>query len=408
MLARVRPHLPALVGALAGVALLAWLGLIDFAWTDYDVEASPAFKALAEGHVVQFLALSPVYGGSLVLRAPFAALPALWGGGELAVFRAGSLACMFVVAGFGVWLVARMRALGRPLLSRATVLGLVAAGPIAELALEYGHPEEILGAVLCVAAVLAAGGRRVTWAGVLLGLAIATKAWAVLAVGPVLLALGFRPLRTLAIAALVTAALTSPLALAHPSSFATKVDGMAHTGAIFHPQQVWWFTGEEKMVRGHQTRVAPAWIEQLTHPLIVGVGLALSGLLWFSRRRRGVSRDDALLLLALLLLARCALDTWNEVYYATPFLLALVTWEGLARRRPPVLSLLATMAIWVAFQELPLHHVGGDGQGVAYLLFALPAIAGLAFRLFGRPRTSVHAGARELRALPRLADQAAV
>ena len=94
MAARVRPHLPALAGALLGVAVLAWLGLLDFYWSDYDNEAAPAFKALAEGHLQQFLALSPSYGGSLVLRAPFAAIPSLWGGGEMAVFRAGSLPCM--------------------------------------------------------------------------------------------------------------------------------------------------------------------------------------------------------------------------------------------------------------------------------------------------------------------------
>jgi len=43
--------------------------------------------------------------------------------------------------------------------------------------------------VLCTAAVLCALNDRPTWAAVLLGLAIPNKEWAVLAVGPVLVAL---------------------------------------------------------------------------------------------------------------------------------------------------------------------------------------------------------------------------
>src|SRR5213593_1894544 len=119
---RVRPHLPALLGALAGVAVICWLGLVDWQWTDYDVEASPAFNALVAGHIGEFLRLSPAYGGSMVLRAPFALLPGLWGGGQWAVFRAVSIPCVLAAAGLGVWLVARMRELGHPLLSRATAL----------------------------------------------------------------------------------------------------------------------------------------------------------------------------------------------------------------------------------------------------------------------------------------------
>ena len=45
MTARLRPHVPAALAALAGMAVMAWLGLIGFAWTDYDIEASGAFKS---------------------------------------------------------------------------------------------------------------------------------------------------------------------------------------------------------------------------------------------------------------------------------------------------------------------------------------------------------------------------
>src|ERR1700709_1683748 len=79
------------LAALAGSAALAWLRLVGFAWSDYETEAQPAFSALVHGHLTQFLRLAPAYGGSLVERAPFAALPRLLGGGELAAPRMRAL-----------------------------------------------------------------------------------------------------------------------------------------------------------------------------------------------------------------------------------------------------------------------------------------------------------------------------
>ena len=84
---------------------------------------SPAFSALTHGHVLEFLRLAPAYGGSLVERAPFALLPGLWGGGQLAVYRMVALPCLLAVAAFGVWLCARMRDAGRPALWHVLVLG---------------------------------------------------------------------------------------------------------------------------------------------------------------------------------------------------------------------------------------------------------------------------------------------
>src|ERR1700722_16621451 len=167
----------ALCALLAGVAsaTMAWLGLYGFAWNDYESEARPAFDALAQGHVVEFLRLAPAYGGSFVERAPFALLPDLWGGGSLAVYRMVALPCLLAAATLGVWLVARMRAEVRPTLARSVVLGLCVANPLTLQALEIGHPEGLLGACMCVAAVLLASRDRPLLAAILLGLAIANK-----------------------------------------------------------------------------------------------------------------------------------------------------------------------------------------------------------------------------------------
>ena len=170
----------ALVVSAAGLGLLivGWLSLTDWNWTDYDSEARPALDALVQGHPLLFLQLAPAYGGSLLMRAPFALAPKLWGGGELSMFRGAAAPCMVAVAILGVWLVAQMRARGDTRLARALVLFLCVANPISLPALEYGHPEEMLGAVLCIFAVVLAFRDRPVWSGVLLGLAVANKQWA--------------------------------------------------------------------------------------------------------------------------------------------------------------------------------------------------------------------------------------
>src|SRR5215210_4189747 len=287
----------ALALALAGTALMAWMGLQGFAFSDYDREAAPAYLALLHGDLGSFLSLSPAYGGSLILRAPAAMLPALWDGGELAVFRAAAVPCLLAAVALGLVLVAQCAARGIGRGTCALVLALCAANPITWRALEMGHPEELLGGVLCVAAVLAGLGRKPGWAGLLLGLAVANKAWAVLAVGPVLLALPAGRWRALAIAAGLGAAFTLPGLLAAPAT--ATPHGASASGAMFPPWQVWGFLGDMDLpVPGPDPRVArsaPAWLSPLPHPLIAGLALPLS--LLASRRRA-----DPLLLLALLLL----------------------------------------------------------------------------------------------------------
>ena len=94
---------PALL-ALAGTALLASLGLLTPSFTDYEQEVEPALTALGAGDLQSFLSLLPAYGGSLILRSPFALLPDLWGGGQLAVFRSMAVPCLAAGAALGVFL----------------------------------------------------------------------------------------------------------------------------------------------------------------------------------------------------------------------------------------------------------------------------------------------------------------
>jgi hypothetical protein len=373
--------------ALAGAALLAWLGLQDFSFTDYDTEASAAFRTLSAGDVSGFLAQVPAYGGSLVLRAPLAAATAALGGGELAVYRAVSIPGVLALAVLAIVVARRMAERGSSRGTQVLVVALCACNPIALRALQIGHPEELLCAVFAIGAVLVAARDRPLLAGLLLGLAIATKAWAVLAIGPVLLALPRRRLLALALAGGVTGVVMAPLLLA--GSAAALAHGARQTGIVFNPWQLWWPLGDVVNV-GYDGlarpggRFAPAWLSPLTHPLIAALVVPLS-LAWWRRRRAERPGGEQLLgLLALALLLRCILDPWNTVYYELPFLLALLSWEALCRTwQPPVLTLAATIATWLTFETFKQQDP--DLLCALYLAWALPLAGWLAHACFVAP-----------------------
>ena len=386
--------------AAAATAAVGWLGLAEFAFNDYDNEARPAIEALVHGHLGSFLTLAPVYGGSLLERAPFALTANLWGGGELAVYRMMALPCLLAGGAFGLWLIAWMRRDGQGPAARAVALILCVANPVTLLALEIGHPDELLGGVLCVAAVLLASREKSVWAGLALGAAIANKEWAVLAIGPVLLALPGKRMLCMAVAGGVTAALLAPFALFGGGGFLTTLHGAATSagaagaaGTEFQPWQIWWFFGAPAHLASTAlgaipagARLAPGWVESISHQLIVALAVPLTIGAWLSVRlsRRTTPEHVALALLALLLLERCMLDPWDNVYYPLPFLLALLTWEAVARRRPAVLALGSVVAVWIGHRSIGLI-VTPDAQAAFFAAWTVPLALWLGVALYGRP-----------------------
>ncbi len=386
-MARLRLVVPIAVALLAA-AFVAWWGLTGFAWSDYDNEAAGPLVALTGGHLDAFFSSAPAYGGSLLLRSPFALVTAFSGGGETAVYRVMALPCLLAVVGVGVVLF-KLRTDRLPRARWSLLVVVLAAGnPVFLSALDVGHPEELLGAALCVGAVLAASFKRPWLAGLLLGLALANKAWAVLAIGPVLVALDRHRLGALGLAGTIAAVLVAPF-LVGSGAATGAVHAAGTTNTIFQPWQVWWPLGDlGHVVRGLDGavkpgyRVPPQWLGSVSHPLIAVSGVPLS-LLWL-RRRRGDRTPDVLLLLALVLLVRCVLDPWNTGYYHVPFLLALLAWEALQRERPPILSLTAAALVWLSFEKLP-QLVGPDAQSALYLAWAVPAVLALAWAAFRLP-----------------------
>ncbi len=397
-----RENAPCALAALAGSALLAWLGLKSFVWSDYELELLPSVQALTHGDLHRFLALAPVYGGSLIERSPAILLPGLWGGGQLAVYRALAAPGLLACALLAVLLVAGMRRAGASRLARGTVVALCVCNPVSLIALEYGHSEELLGGALCIFAVLLAARpdlqrRGALLAGLALGLAIADKQWAIVAAPAVLLAVptGLRRW-CLPAAAISAGCVLAPLLLAGSGGFTTATVNVAGgvPTSLFEPWQVWWFLGHHGLVPNPEGaaragyRIGPSWVERYSRDLVVAGAGAIGAAAWAGlsggRAARSSGRLDAqgaLCALSLLLLARCLLDTWDALYYPLPFLLALTAWESTrSPLRPPLLALIASALVWLLVEVLH-SRLSGDAQSALFLAWSVPLAAWLAWRL---------------------------
>jgi hypothetical protein len=383
MTRRLAPALTVLGLVVAAALISVGTGLgVDYAgpsWIGNDA-ASPSIEALAGGHLHRFFAEAPMMGSfSLVLRAPFAALGSLVGGGLLLEYRLGVFPCVLALGALGLTVV-RMGHRDRPWTVRALVLGLIVAGPLTFKALYWGHPEELLAAALAVGGILAAP-RRPLLAGVMLGLAIATKQWAWLAVVPALATASEHRLKLLFAAGSVALLWALPMAIGDLHRFADQMHAAGHTGKGVTPSTIWWPFGHvagSHPLDGHtvQTYTVSRWISNLAEPLVLAVSLVLSAWYWRTRRERAYT--DALALLALLLLVRCMLDPLSISYHNAPFAIALAAYEATRRRGLPYLTLVVSGAILLTSQLATQP----DALNAVYLAWSLPVALYLGLTLF--------------------------
>ena len=354
--------------------------LLAFAWwaraalsigtpLDYNVDAAPSIDALARLDIGGFFQTAPLMGPvSIVVRAPFAALA---GGDQLLAYRFGALPCLAAMGVLLYVLLRRMQAAGHPALGGAAIAALFAVNPFVVDALGWGHPEEILGGSLCVLAILAAGAGRTWTAAIVLGLAVTTKQWAVIAIVPTLLAAPAGR-RTIALGAggLATA-LTVPLFLVSASSLSQTAKAIGSVQSWVAPPNVWWplaHSSSHQAFDGVAMRTLhdytlPSVLNPVPHALIVIVAVALGVALWMRRPRP--SLDQVLGLLALVFLLRCLLDPWNNLYYHVPFLLALFARDAVAAPRRPLAAAFGLAFVWLTFKR-----VWPASQGEPDLVFA--------------------------------------
>ena len=354
---------------------------------DYPNDAGPPIAALVHWHLSAFLSSDYVMGPfSLLLRAPFAALA---GADQLAGYRWGAFPCVLAAGFLGLYLSRLARRRGCTPLAGAAIVVICLFNPLTFEALQVGHPEEVLTAALAVAAVAVASEGHGTRAALLLGLAVASKQWAVIAILPVLMALPSRRLAVGVKAAAVVLILVVPGVVAQPHVFAAAQGNVAFGQRFIDSWSAWYpFAGATpgRLVSGpHGVTVTPfaggsALIGRYAHPFIVLSAFAVPLAIALRRRRFALSGPDAMALLVLLALLRCALDPSDNAYYHAPVLLALAGWDALASRGLP-LRAIAGAAIALALTRWSAQ-MDPQAFNALYLAIVVPTAGAIALALW--------------------------
>jgi hypothetical protein len=387
------------LAALSVVAISVWTAWFGGVWQanggDNATVYAPAMNALLDGRFGAFFADLPVNGagGSVLLRAPFALIGKELVGGQLAIYRFGTLACLLALGALGLWLAQGMYRRGASPLTCVGVVALYACTPALLEAVFYGHPEEPLGAVLCIAAVLLAGAGRPQLAGALLGAAVINKAWGVLALGPVLLCVapGQRTRVILPAGAIVGAWLLSG-ALIDPSRLWLSVTATENS-LVAHPQDLWWPLAHTV---GLYPR-PPAIIGAHARQLALALALASAAALALRARRAGapVGVERCLALLAFGFALRCLLEPSPHDYYLLPFVVALGAWELYARGSVSI-SLVAAILLALDFRRL--NEFAPAIPFLLYLAVLLPICSLLLSSMF--PLSRLYDMVKECRGSP--------
>jgi hypothetical protein len=359
--------------------------------------AAPILLALAHGHVSQAASLQPLMGlTSIVWRLPFVVLADLLGGGERLAYALGALACLVPALGLVAWLARRATRFSQ-LTFVALAAAAIVAGSATSQALRFGHPEEILATVLAILAVMTASRGRHGWAAVLLGLAIATKQWALIAAPCVLLALPDRRFAVAVRAALVAGVGAIALPLADPAAFA-RAEAVVGGGRVSGLYSLW--SSLELLVGKPVIHTLPAGLTR-SQASAVALLLALA-VVWLYARRQASRRShpiDVLPLLALFGLLRCVCDPNPWSYYFVPLIIPLAVWEAGMLKRLPLVTGLCCAALSLG-PSAGLTYFGGPGITFSPVvgLVWLGAVAMLACYLascaVGRDRVPLALGAR--------------
>ena len=379
-----------IAGLLYGAAYLSLTAPLgqDYPGPPCDVcdFAGPPIEKLSHGDVHGFFSIQPVMGSvSLIIRAPFAWVARELGRSEQYAYQLGALACLAIAAGFAFMVTRLMDRRGQSMVAQAAVMALFIAGPLTIQALRWGHPEELLAAGLCIGGVVAATRKRPALAGILLGLALATKLWAWLAFLPALIvvARGER-IRFAAWFGAAAALFVLPMLAGDPGRFLAQIHHYSVPGNGLTPSNIWWTYGHEagldvsQGIRGAPTYALPSLLGKMSHILVLAVSLGLTAIYWVKRRDRDPL--DILLLVALIFLLRCMLDPLTYSYHHIPFFVALLSYEGLRRRGLPWVSMFVSAFVWVMTHKIaPMDDPTLLNR--FYLAWAVPAATYLTFAI---------------------------
>jgi hypothetical protein len=375
------------------IVLGTWLAFSTTDPGDYPGDAGVAVSALDHGQIGTYLATHPVMGPFATLfEAPFALL----GQSELAAYHWACFGCVLALVALGRLLFGLARQHGATELGATLIAVLCVLNPITADAFRAGHPEELLTAALAIAAVVIAGRGHSVRAGLLLGLAVASKQWAVLAVLPVLMALPSGRRRAAAVGLGVLAVLTLPALIASPAGFFAAQGNAASGGANATIWSAWYSVSPatvHHVAAGDITlHVIPTALQPLTHPLVVATFLIVPLAVWAWRGRFGIDPERAIALVALLALLRCALDPVDNLYYHAPLLLSLLAWDAVRPLGRLPLRGLCGAAFVLLFSRWSSNLGDLQAFNLAYLAVTVGAGALIASHVFGHRAASLQHG----------------
>jgi alpha-1,6-mannosyltransferase len=388
-----------------------------FTWKTCD-DPGPAIDALSHGRLNDFFDLQPFLGPvTIVARAPVVAAVRSAGGDVTAQYRWGALVCLLAAVALGIWLALIAARRGLPF----WVQGLIAVGavlnPVTFATLKWGHPEEVVTAAFAVAALICASRRRPLAAGILLGLAIGAKAWALIAIPALLLVLEPAALRRgLAAVVITTGVLMAPMALGSPTRFhevTTEVGKLGSQLGTETPANLMWPVATVKAVNvpvhlddGRDVRLVgraaklPVAVARAARLVVFAAALLFAFLWW---RRGGAARPESvLLLLALTLLVRGLFDPSNHSYYHAGPLLALLGYETLTRRAFPFATA-AFMALFELTNRIAGHFQSFEANNRIYLAWAVPFAIYKGWELLSHQSWNSSASSSRSETSPRLA-----
>jgi len=357
--------------------------------TEICDDPGASIEALSHGDLKGFFANQPSMGSfSLLVRTPPAIVAA---GNDLAVYRSGVFICVLAAGLLGVFLAMSMLRHGRPWTVWALLGTACVVNPLTYQAAYWGHPEEVLGAVLAVGAVIAAGRRHWLIGALMLAAALATKQWAALAVVPALIAApaGTR-VRLAVTCAALAAVLTVPMLAADPDRFRAAQENVSSASDYTNTvtaTNLWWLVSSESTGEGIDPEGKLRILKQYSLPDATGrvlhlgvIAAALIVCLLYARRRGRGNPDDLLQLVALLFLLRCVLDPLTFSYHHAPFLIALIAFEGL-RRDVPLLSAYSIGAL-LLMNEVVVPSGEPRLINGFYLIWAIPLAGAMTLSLF--------------------------
>jgi hypothetical protein len=353
-------------------------------------DPSRSLHALVTGDVGGFFRYQPAMGlTSLLVRAPAVAIAHAGGADISGEYQAGAAICLVIATLIVVGLAWLAHRRGASLVAALVALAVWMAAILAARALLLGHPEETLAAALAMAAIALAADGHPLAAGVVLGLAIGTKEWALLVAPAVILAGPAQQWpRVAAIGALVAVLAVGVMFVGNTSSFHKAHEGQrSGVNRTVTPASLWFRVGHKDVVDRRGDLVLyrvfpPAFIGRWCRLFVILFAAIASLIYW---RRRGFNCLAVFALAGFVLLARAVLDTQTFSYHLIPMLMAVPAWEVFALRRLPVVGV-ATM---VAFQ-LTVHVVSSSESissnwfNAIFLGWALPLFVLLGIATYRR------------------------